>query len=158
MRYYHSTADNTSIAVPDGAKVRILPAYREISEDEYYDINGRITVEAAVEAKLEEEELEEVIEEDYEDTADEDDDLLSSMIDSMDSDDEAVQVAEDDSFAPDEAIVANEEKLASNSFESIRTLRDQADKSKEARVTKGKAHGVYSFNAADEAWVRTGDI
>lgn len=62
----------------------------------------------------------------------------------------------DNTLLLDQDVLESMEAELSNRFEKITVLRDEADKDKLAYVTKGKAHGVYSYE--DDQWVRVGDL
>ena len=135
-----------------------MNGWREISEAEYNAIKG---YSKEVEDSNEDTDSEVELEEETVDTVEtvvedpvELGTLASLMAHAAESGEELPEVSK--ALQMDASILSQEEKAASNIFESIKDLREFADKDREARVVKGKSHGVYTFEAG--AWSRVGDL
>jgi hypothetical protein len=154
MRFYYNPTIKTTVALKEGAHFGSY-GYKEISQDEYDEINGIPSVTFVPEEKPEAEEAKE------EEPSVPAKEVGSDIFDSLFSEATANDAQDDGSghaLELDGDILAQEEEAASNSFESIKELRAHADTEREATVTKGKAHGVYSYSADEEKWVRIGDL
>ena len=156
MRYYYNPNLKSTVSTRSTAVMGAV-GFHEITEDEYLKLGGEVISEpVSTHEKVKVDFNPEVVEQE-EDSApvveDDDDDFLDSLIEAT-----APKPVESESVALklDESVAEQEEEAASNSFTSIRELREHADSTREARVTKGKAHGVYAYE--DTSWVKIGDL
>lgn len=160
MRFYYNPVFKSTVAAKETVVIGSM-GFEEITEDEYNFLTyGEEHYLAAAAAKVETAEAEsqaevEEVEPDAETEENDEADFLSSIFTN------AARVGSDEESSSkpvelDEDVLAQEELAAANSFESIKELRLHGDIEAEGRVTKGKAHGVYSYQ--EEAWTRTGDL
>lgn len=156
MLYYYNDLLHSFVESKNEVSMR---GWRLIQETEYNSIRYGDTRGLQYEEESEETEVEQPneeleVEQPTEERTEDSDVLASLMAYAAESDKELTEVSK--SLSMDESVVEQEEKASSNIFESIKDLREFADKDREARVVKGKAHGIYEFNG--EAWDRVGDL
>lgn len=155
MLYYYNDLLHSFVESKNELSMR---GWRLVSEVEYNNIRYGHLEGLRLEEKVEETEIEQPTKEpevEQPEERTEDSDVLTSLMAyAAESGKELPEASK--SLSMDESVVEQEEKASSNIFESIKDLREFADKDKEARVVKGKAHGVYEFNG--EAWDRVGDL